>query len=62
MTISNRYSRRQFFAKSTAPAATGLAVPYLIPSGVLAADDRPGANDRVGVGYIGAGRRAGQSR
>ncbi len=32
--------------------------PYLIPSGVLAAQGRPGANDRIGVGFIGIGRQA----
>lgn len=32
-------------------------MPWFVPSGVLAADDRPGANDRIGVGYIGVGRR-----
>ena len=37
-----------------------LAAPYVIPSGVLAAPGRPGANDRVGLGYIGVGRRARQ--
>ncbi|MFQ5811148.1 MAG: Gfo/Idh/MocA family protein, partial [Armatimonadota bacterium] len=29
-----------------------------IPSGVLAGPGQPGANDRIGVGYIGVGRRA----
>ncbi len=58
MTNSNQLSRRQFFAHGAALAAAGLAVPYFIPRGVLAANDRPGANDRVGVGYIAAGRRA----
>jgi predicted dehydrogenase len=36
--------------------------PYVIPSGILAAEGRPGPNDRIGVGYIGAGRRSGQLR
>ncbi len=52
-------SRRQFVSKSMA-AAAGVAVPYFVPAGVLAAAGRPGANDRVGVGYIGVGRRAAQ--
>lgn len=35
-----------------------LAVPHWIPSGVLAANGQPGANDRIGVGFIGIGRQA----
>jgi hypothetical protein len=37
------------------PAA--LALPALIRSGVLAFPGKPGANDRIGVGYIGLGAR-----
>jgi predicted dehydrogenase len=37
-----------------------LGVPSLIPRGVLASTSQPGANDRIGIGYIGAGRRANQ--
>ncbi|MGW8256522.1 MAG: Gfo/Idh/MocA family protein [Thermoguttaceae bacterium] len=53
-------SRRHFLKQSAAVAASAAAVPYFIPSGVLAADDKPGANDRVSVGAIGVGRRATQ--
>ena len=59
MARSNRLSRRRFLQRTTALAAS-LAVPYVVPSGVLAAAGQPGANDRIGVGYIGAGRRANQ--
>jgi predicted dehydrogenase len=60
MSRSNRFSRRRFLKRTTA-LATGLAtVPYLVPSGVLAAPGKPGANDRIGIGYIGCGRRANQ--
>ena len=34
-----------------------VAAPYLIPSGVLAAAGRPGANDRIGMAGIGIGRQ-----
>lgn len=44
-------SRRDFL-KAT---ATGIALPYIIPSGVLAARGRPGANDRIAIGHIGVG-------
>ncbi len=56
MHLPNSISRRQF-AKC---AAAAIAAPTLIPRGVLAAADRPGANDRIGVGFIGVGRRAGE--
>jgi predicted dehydrogenase len=49
-------SRRRFL-KST--AAAGLAAPYLIPSGVLAREGTPGANDRIGLAGIGVGRQGG---
>lgn len=35
-----------------------LGAPYIIPSGVLAAPGRKGANDRVNIGHIGMGGRA----
>ncbi len=37
-----------------------MAVPYLLSPGILGAADLASANERVGVGYVGAGRRAGQ--
>ncbi len=49
-------SRRDFLKLS----AAGVAVPYLLAPGILGAADRAAANDRVGVGYIGGGRRAAQ--
>jgi predicted dehydrogenase len=60
MYSSKVHSRRQFLRRSGSLAAGGAAAPYLIPSGVLASDARPGANDRIGVGYIGVGRRGNQ--
>jgi len=59
MTVPHRFSRRSFLERGAA-AAGAIGVPYLIPAGVLAAPERPGANERIGVGYIGAGRRARQ--
>jgi predicted dehydrogenase len=41
-------------------AATGGTLPTIIPSGVLAAPGRPGANDRVVIGAIGTGGRCRQ--
>jgi len=59
MARSNRLSRRRVL-KHAALASAGVAAPYLIPSGVLAAPGRPGANDRVVLGFIGTGGRARQ--
>ena len=53
-----RISRRSFLQRSAGWGAATLTVPQWIPSGVLAADGRPGANDRIGVGFIGIGRQA----
>lgn len=52
-------SRRGFLGKSGKWAAA-CAAPWLVPCGVLAAQDRPGANDRVTIGVIGVGGRARQ--
>jgi len=54
---SHRESRRRFLRQTAALAAAGAAAPYIIPRGVLAAPDQPGANDRVGIGGIGIGRQ-----
>ncbi len=50
MTKKNTLSRRGFLASAAAVAA-----PMIIPSGVLAAPGRPGANDRIVTGHIGVG-------
>lgn len=52
-------SRRRFL-QHLAGAAAVCAAPMVLPSGVISAQGRRGANDRIGVGYIGIGRRAGQ--
>ena len=51
---SSAIDRRDFLGKSVA----ALTLPYFVPSSVLAAPGRPGANDRVQVGIIGTGHRA----
>ncbi len=58
MSQSHKATRRQFLG--TAALATGaVAAPYFIPSGVLAADGKPGPNDKIGVAGIGIGRQGG---
>ncbi len=47
----SKISRRRFIGG----AAAGLAIPYFIPDGVLAAPGRPGANDRIRIANIGLG-------
>ena len=54
--MSKRSTRRRFLAS----AAATVAVPSMIPRSVLAAADHPGANDRIGLGFIGVGRRGNQ--
>ncbi len=51
-------NRRDFLRSSAATAAAGLSLPYLIPSGVLGAPDKPGANEKVRIGVIGCGGRS----
>ncbi len=49
----SKLTRREFLATGGA----GLALPFFVPAGALGAEGKPGANDRIGVGYIGVGRR-----
>ena len=56
----SKISRRKALKFAAAGAAGALAVPYFVPSSVLAADGHPGANDRVRIGFIGTGHRANQ--
>ena len=53
--MQNKQTNRRCFLKTT---VTTLAAPYLIPATVLGAPGRPGANDRIHVGLIGAGHRS----
>lgn len=53
-----RLSRRQLLRYGIAGATGAVAAPYFVPSGVLAADGMPGANERITVGAIGVGGRA----
>ncbi|MBP7053927.1 MAG: Gfo/Idh/MocA family oxidoreductase [Phycisphaerae bacterium] len=52
MVDAHRVSRRSFIRRA---GAAGLAVPYLVPAGVLGQAGRPGANDKIGLGLIGCG-------
>lgn len=50
------FSRRSLLKKTTATAAAA-AFPTLIPSHVLGNSEKPGANERIGIGIIGPGRQ-----
>ncbi len=50
-------TRRHFLRQGVAAGTAMVAAPYFIPRHVLAAPDRPGANDRIGLGGIGIGRQ-----
>jgi predicted dehydrogenase len=52
-----RINRRDFL-HSSAVAAAGMSLPYLIPSHVLGGPDQAGANEKVNVGVIGCGGRS----
>ena len=56
-TSATRTSRRQFLGQL---ASSVFATPLLLRSGVLASPTRPGANDRVIIGFIGTGGRSRQ--
>ncbi|MGH9338743.1 MAG: Gfo/Idh/MocA family protein [Acidobacteriota bacterium] len=55
----NRIARRRFLKNAGAATvgAVALGFPHLVPSGVLAAPGRRGANDRVYLAHIGVGGR-----
>jgi predicted dehydrogenase len=57
---STRFDRRSFLHTTSVAAATGVVLPYLIPSHVLGGQGQPGANERVNLGIIGLGGRARQ--
>ena len=52
MSPPNEFPRREFIRTA---AATGLAVPCLVPSSALAAPGKPGANERLSIALIGCG-------
>ncbi len=60
MTHSKRINRRDFLTRSVAAAGAGAVAPLILPSTARAASGRRGPNDKINVGYIGVGRRAGQ--
>jgi predicted dehydrogenase len=58
-TVSFSPFTRRDFLRTTALATAGVALPQILPTGVLAAPARPGAGDRIGIGIVGMGRQMG---
>lgn len=52
--------RRQFVVRASKVVTTGLAAPYYVPREVLSSPGKAGANDRIGIGYVGVGHRGTQ--
>ncbi len=57
MSHPKKISRRRFLKRSSSIAAA-LSAPLVVPSDVLGLNGNPGANERISVGFIGAGGRA----
>ena len=53
-----RISRRKFLRRTAESAIAAFALPHFVPSSALSAPGRPGANERICVGLIGAGYRS----
>lgn len=58
MNPSRPVSRRSFLSKTLIGGAVGCCLPEFVPSRVFGAAGVPGANERIGVGFIGIGRQA----
>ncbi|MCP4255892.1 MAG: Gfo/Idh/MocA family oxidoreductase [Planctomycetes bacterium] len=55
MKRKNKINRREFLAA----AGAAVSIPYLVPSGILAARGRTGANERLTMAHIGVGGMGG---
>ena len=55
MSTNRIFSRREFVSNAAKAGAVGVAAAGLIPQSALAAPGKPGANDRIRLGLIGAG-------
>jgi predicted dehydrogenase len=58
MQSTTHLNRREFLRRNLLTAAGAAVAPLILPSGVLAAEGRPGANEQIGLGFIGIGRQA----
>jgi predicted dehydrogenase len=60
MSGKSRFTRRQVLHGGLPVVAGAALLPLFISRSALSAPGRPGANERIGVAYIGCGRRARQ--
>lgn len=57
--VVSKQSRRAFLVRgSTLGIGTALGLPQIVRHTVLGGADQPGANDQIGVGFVGMGRQA----
>lgn len=54
MKSSEPMSRREFLEKSACLGAAGASLPYFVPARALGKPGRPGPNDKIRIGLIGA--------
>ncbi len=60
MKAGRSISRRKFLQHTAkVPALVGIGLPYLVPSGLLGGEGKPGPNEQIGIGFIGVGRQGG---
>ncbi len=53
MSTSDHPTRRAFLGQAAGASAIGFAAPYVITSGALGGQGRPGANSKISIGCIG---------
>ncbi|MGQ9592128.1 MAG: Gfo/Idh/MocA family protein [Planctomycetota bacterium] len=58
MPRSRKLTRRQALRKCSRALAAGLAAPLIAPRAILGSAEEVPPSDRIGVGYIGCGRRS----
>lgn len=54
--MNRRITRRQLLSR-TARLGSALALPAVLPTGILGTEKRPGANERIRLGVVGLGAR-----
>jgi len=57
---TTQVSRRRFLGRAAVLASAGVASPAIVPRAVLGTESQPAASERIGVAYIGCGRRGNQ--
>lgn len=62
MARSLRLTRREVLRKCSGAIAAGVIAPLIAPRGILGSAEETAPSDRIGVGYIGCGRRSNNLR